>query len=190
MKKIIFSLATAVALLTGLSANAQTTNCNNACPVQKENCNKVCDTNKACSTKQVCDADKPCGTPCAASKPGQCTSRFANLNLTQEQKTALEKLRKETGERCKAESKKAKADSKEAKAARKAQRESNRRQYLAEVQKILTPEQYVQFLENSFTNPKSKDKKVKSHKGDRKAKIDRHHARHRGDSCCNAQSKR
>ncbi len=51
-----------------------------------------------------------------------------------------------------------------------------RKDYLAKVKAILTPEQYVQFLENSYVNQVSKDRagkkgkknKVHLHKGGKK----------------------
>ena len=77
---------------------------------------------------------------------------FEGLNLTAEQQTKVDALKAE----CKAGREKAQADKK---ADRQKQRndradarKAQRTEMLAKVKAILTPEQYVQFLENNFVN--------------------------------------
>ena len=78
--------------------------------------------------------------------PAQCEQAprdcmFEDLNLTEAQKAQLQAL----GKKCMD----AKKDKKQAK---KEACKEDARNFLAEVKTILTPEQYVQFLENSFIN--------------------------------------
>lgn len=61
---------------------------------------------------------------------------FDGLNLTEKQQADLKAL----------------CPAKPSKEERRAARCENRREYLAKVKAILTPEQYVQFLENSYVN--------------------------------------
>lgn len=100
-----------------------------------------------------------CAAPCY-SRPANCG--FDGLNLTDSQKEQIRALR---GKHCgnKAQTKR------ERKEARRAEREAGRKAYLDELKKILTPEQYLQFLENSFTKGRPK-----AYKGGRHG----HHGRH------------
>ncbi len=100
-----------------------------------------------------------CVTPCQA-RPTDCG--FDGLNLTDSQKEQIRVLR---GKHCadKAQTKR------ERKEARRAEREAGRQAFLAELKKILTPEQYIQFLENSFTKGRPK-----AYRGGRHG----HHGRH------------
>lgn len=66
---------------------------------------------------------------------------FEGLNLTEQQKTQLNELRQQRAAKAKAEGEKVRKDRKQA-----------RQDYLNNVKAILTPEQYVSFLEISFLN--------------------------------------
>jgi len=83
----------------------------------------------------------------------KCASPFAGLNLTDAQKQALKDLR---NDRCKIYAnickEKCNADSvkRHCRAEKMAKAKNARTEYLSKVKAILTPEQYVQFLENSF----------------------------------------
>lgn len=130
MKKLILALA-AVALTAGFSVKADDNSVN--CPVNQQcvaagrHCNAPCDS-AACQTA--------CQTACKAACP------FADLNLTDAQKQQLRDL---WGEQCKAR----KENSKQA---RREARNECRRNGLAKIKGILTAEQYVKFLENSYVN--------------------------------------
>lgn len=102
--------------------------------------------NKACCTTgnaQQCDVK---GRKACAPNP------FEGLNLTAEQQTKIDALKAE----CKAGREKAQADKKadrqKQRTDRADARKAQRSEMLAKVKAILTPEQYVQFLENNFVN--------------------------------------
>ena len=149
MTKKLFTMASALVLAIGVSAFASG------------------DDNKAC-------ADKQCGSQCSA-RAAQCADAaccdpFDGLNLTPEQMMRLNTITTECRDAQKAAKcckegkadccKKAQADSC---AARQRMRQHNMRmrgaaanaeatsEYLAKVKEVLTPEQYVQFLENCVT---------------------------------------
>lgn len=104
-------------------------------------------------------AAEQCATPCQ-SRPANCG--FDGLNLTDAQKEQIRALRaKRCGDKARTKC--------ERKEACRAEREAGRKAYLDELKKILTPEQYVQFLENSFTKGRPK-----AHKGCKNG----HHGRH------------
>ncbi len=103
-------------------------------------------------------------------EPKCCTANpFEGLNLTQEQQTKIDALKAECKTRCD----KAKADKKERRAERASQQRTNRADMLAKLKGILTPEQYVKFLENNFVNQRDNMPR----KGDRPADINRKHRR-------------
>lgn len=80
---------------------------------------------------------------------GNC-DRFAGLDLTPDQQKALQTLQENRRAEQKLAREQAKADKKESREARRAKAAESREKYLAEVKKILTPEQYTKFLENGF----------------------------------------
>ena len=147
MKKSILVIALSVIAAVGFNASAQ-----------QQDCKKACDKKEK---KECVQCKKEC-------KKG--ANVFANLNLTDDQKAKLKALR----ENCK----KQRCDSMKSKfEARKKQKCEGRAKYLGELKSILTAEQYVQFLENSYINSdqgfKMGHKKGMMHKG--KGKGMRHH---------------
>ncbi len=126
MKKFI--LATLVAAgfgLTGIAQNPATTNC--ATP----DCKNTQCAPANCNT--VCN-----GQPCANVR--ECPA-FAGIELTEQQQTAINNLRNECRQQ-----------TRQNREARTCQNNDNRRDFLSRVKTILTPEQYIQFLENHFLN--------------------------------------
>lgn len=125
MKKKIFGLALALMTVGTLSSFAANTN------------DKKCD-------KQDCQKQQ-CDKKAGECKKGdrQCLNPFEGLNLTADQQSKLNELKESC---CKA-----RKDNKDNKADRVDPRQA-KRDFLAKVKGILTPEQYVTFLENNFTN--------------------------------------
>lgn len=131
-KKLIMALA-AVAMTAGFAAKAD--NCCN----QRRHCN---DNDRHCT--QPCDVNaNRCDS--AACCPGACP--FDDLGLTDAQKQQLKDLRTRQAEA-------RKSATRNAKQLRKDARSDSRRAELAEIKKILTPEQYVKFLEGNFVDRK------------------------------------
>ncbi|MCM1519230.1 MAG: Spy/CpxP family protein refolding chaperone [Lachnoclostridium sp.] len=98
-----------------------------------------------------CKADSTC-TP-------TCELFFEGITLTPEQQTKVKSLNearaaaaKAKKDEAKAEKADAKADRMEAKAAAKDARKSERKDYLNSMKSVLTPDQYVLFLENVYVN--------------------------------------
>lgn len=161
MKKGILSIAVVAASLFSFNAFAQdksaTPDCCNT-PAQCVNNAQACPGNP-----QACPVQRPCADP------------FAGINLTQEQQTKLTALR----EKCKIN--RAAAD--KARKDRFQQRDSimrvNKKQRLEEVKAILTPEQYVIFLENMVVANPGHDRGPAPHKmhamkkGDKKPGVKR-----------------
>ncbi|MEZ3559928.1 MAG: hypothetical protein K1V86_10760 [Duncaniella sp.] len=73
---------------------------------------------------------------------------FEGLNLSEKQQAELKALR----EGCKAERQKIAEKERAEKKEMKEQRKKDAKEYLAKVKEILTPQQYVQFLENAYLN--------------------------------------
>lgn len=147
MKKTFFSLTlAAVAAVSSVSASAQTSNATT-----------VCD--------RKCDKKENCRTECR--KPGkpECNP-FEGLNLTTEQQQTLNaiptpcKVMREARKQCKADSTECGNRTRQREVAKDV-----RSNYLKQVKAVLSPEQYVQFLENSFVNRQSKGMKGGKHKG-------------------------
>lgn len=157
MKKTILSLAILFAASTGISAFAQTTDNGN-------------------NTKNRTEMkDRKGGDRKGALNP------FEGLNLTDQQKAKLEELKqadikqkKQLKEQSKQLKEQKKAEAKAKKDAARQKRAQERRDYLAKIKSILTPEQYVQYLENNFVN---KVDKQASRKGGKDGKFDRRGAK-------------
>lgn len=134
MKKKIFGIAAAIMALVAINASAQTNTTTN------------CTNNQAkCQKAEKCGKEK-----------GKCVNPFDGLNLTDAQKQSLKDIKKPSCKKdsgcTKANKECTKADKKEMKAERAQRMKTARKEYLSQIQQILTPEQYQQFLENNFVN--------------------------------------
>lgn len=137
MTKKIMLIALSALFIGGTAFAAEPATCTTQCPAGKE-CRKdkkECEKNrKSCDAKQNCNDGKKCDRP----------NPFEGITLTAEQKTKLEALKQE----CKTRENKVKEGVKAE--GRKAGERS--REWLGKVKEVLTPEQYVTFLENSFVS--------------------------------------
>ncbi|MCM1522394.1 MAG: hypothetical protein NC039_07060 [Muribaculaceae bacterium] len=112
---------------------------------------------------------------CPANQEQTCnlpTCPFDGLNLTAEQQAQLKEISPCTKDKTD------KKDKKEAREERRKARETARKDYLNKVKAILTPEQYVQFLENNYVQQAPKhqvrpDGKGNGHRPDGKARMER-----------------
>lgn len=154
MKKILLSLAVAFSSLTPLSALAQA----------------------PASDTPACPANKECKAP-GARKDRKARNPFASVpGITAEQQSRLDALsadRQKTREARRAENMKARAERQKADSASRAEfrakRKADRDAYLAQVKAILTPEQYVAWLENmAFNRPEGSRADRKKFAGNRK----------------------
>lgn len=173
MKKGILSIAVVAASLFSFNAFAQDKSATPDC----------CNTPAQCVNAQACPGNpQACpGNPQACPVQRPCADPFAGINLTQEQQTKLTALR----EKCKTN--RAAAD--KARKDRFQQRDSmvraTKKQRLEEVKAILTPEQYVVFLENMVVANPGHDRGPAPHKmhamkkGDKK--LDMKRADRKGD---------
>lgn len=110
---------------------------------------------------QQCEPNGNCARPCDSKNKKSCTAPcvFDDLNLTDAQKQQLKQLKDSQLQACK-EARQAN------KQARKDARTNCRRDELAKIKSILTADQYVKFLENSYVQkgngaPKKFDKNMK-----------------------------
>lgn len=144
MKKKILGIAAAIMALVAINASAQTSDTNTA--------NNCTNGQAKCKKAEKCDNQK-----------GKCVNSFDGLNLTDAQKQSLKDIKKpsckkdssctKANKECtKANKECTKADKKEMKAERAQRMKTARKEYLSQIQQILTPEQYQQFLENNFVN--------------------------------------
>ena len=140
MKKLIFSLAILSVSCFSMLAQTKTAECQS-----KGKCAKV---EKCCEKTE---------TPCAVAD-GICCQAFEGITLTDDQKAKLAAINKgkcNARKECKTKDcKKEKPtveEMKKMRAERTAKLKEDRKNYLLQVKEILTPEQYVTFLENSYT---------------------------------------
>lgn len=124
---------------------------------------KQCD-KKDCP-KETCDKHKPCDK---MAKPN-CPNPFAGIELTQAQQEKLDALKSS----CTIKNKK-KGDRKKYRQYRDSIARDAKVKHLARVKKILTPEQYVQFLENMVLD---------SHKNAPKHMKHNRKGMHKDDNC-------
>lgn len=92
-----------------------------------------------CCMENQCTEKSDCKRPCP----------FDGLDLTDAQRAQLKELQKQCGEQAKANKDKDKAARREAAKQRRAEK-------LAKIKEILTPEQYIKFLENQYVNASGK----------------------------------
>lgn len=141
-----FGIATAYAQTAtpcGAPANCQRENCTQA------NCQQT-------SCPQVNCTQVPCGRQYCG-RPVQCYnfSCFNGLNLTDTQKQQLQALCKNYGDKRQALRQDNRQNKQRNDSLRKDMRNKTqdlKRQQLADIKKILTPEQYTQFLEQNYVN--------------------------------------
>ena len=117
-----------------------------------------------------------------AKKDGKTADKQNKKQLTQEEKQARQQQR--------AEQRKARQEQRQA---RMEQRKQNRQDYLAKVKAILTPEQYVKFLENNYTERgimkgKGHGNFAKGKDGKRHGKGKSSHRAHRGNKTLNTNA--
>lgn len=122
MKKKIFSAAILALSFIALPSMAQNSN-KAICPAND---------NAACCVDGKAKAGKCCVNP------------FEGLNLTDAQKEKLKAIERP----CRKEAERRR----EARQQCNTERRNDRTKFLADIKAVLTPEQYVQFLENSFVN--------------------------------------
>lgn len=125
MKKKIMVLAVAIASMASFSSMAQVAA-------------------KATSGVETVKCDNASNECCNLKKDCMGGNAFEGINLTADQQSKLKALKAD----CKAKREKCNADKKAAKAQARADRKQAKRDYLNKVKGILTPDQYVVFLEN------------------------------------------
>lgn len=134
-----------------------------------------------CSTDQACTTEQTCNLP-------DCNvayNPFAGLNLTAQQQAKLDALKQEKQAAKQAAKEAAKKEKAERKQQDRQQAKNGRSEDLAKIKAILTPEQYVTFLENNYLNAgiprqqmraadrKFDKSKVKAHKADKLGNTDK-----------------
>lgn len=151
MTKKLLIMAVALTAMIGLPAVAQN-------PQQPKQCTEKQCTKKDCDKK---DFDKKC-------TKGQRPCPFEGLQLTESQKAAIDQLQQKRQARQAEMKKDRKAQRQQADSAARFDRQKGMRDYLTEVKAILTPDQYVVFLENMVVNQPQGGPKVgpRGHKGD------------------------
>ena len=100
-------------------------------------------------------AQQPTSNTGACTAEGNCLQQqkkafcpFDGLNLSADQQTKLKAL----ADQRKADREKAKAERKQEKKDLRTEMKGRRAEYLAQIKAILSPEQYIQFLENEYLN--------------------------------------
>lgn len=155
MKKKFLGLAIAALALTSFTGFAQKP--------------AACDS--TCQSGKMCRQDKDM----KGKKDKKAINPFEGITLTDAQKTQLEAVKAKRAEKAKAR----KADKQRMDSAQRVERRAAKKEYFEEVKAILTPDQYVVFLENqvftqggdrgkSFDRPGKKDGKDRGVRPDKK----------------------
>ena len=140
MKKLAMLLAAIVAISASASA--------------KDSKKASNDTNAAPQPKQCC-AGEPRQGACPGGPEAAAPCPFEGIELTDAQKEQLKAMQDECG----ANKQKCATDKQARKQAKREARKTAQKEQLAKIKAILTPEQYVTFLENQVVNarqPKAK----------------------------------
>lgn len=148
MKKILLALA--ITLGIAGSAFAQT------------NANSNCRRN----------ADAP-AQQCRQGECPQASNLFEGLNLTPEQQTALEAIQNQCRDNARENRDSVRENREQRREQQREARLQQRRDCLSQIKAVLTPEQYVTFLENAFVNAPGKNKAPKMEGRDRRGNGDR-----------------
>lgn len=163
MKKVFVSMMLAVALLTGGSAFAQTkSDGNTGATAQKPN--TECTSGSACCTTDAANKGKKDkkgkkGNKDFKGKKGKQFNPFDGVQLSADQQQRLQVLQQGLGPVVLSKEQQAKIpvnpdltpeQKQQLKAERKAKKLEAKKQYLNGVKEILTPDQYVVFLENVY----------------------------------------
>lgn len=162
MKKIIFSLALLVASSTAFVSFAQ----DNTSTAKKTEC---CETQKGDKKgkRDIKDLKKGKIKPVM-----KAPNLFEGITLTAEQQTKLDELnasmRPQRPEKKEGDQKLTDEQKKELKKEMNSKRGERKKKYLEGVKSILTPQQYTQFLENSYLNGGMKLQKPQSFKPGKK----------------------
>ncbi len=168
MTKKIMTLAVAFATMFSLSSFAQTT----------EGCKKEgkCVKTEKCEGKKDCKKNSKKGErkDCKKGDMKKCFNPFQGIELTADQQTKLKAIPtpREVMKASKTEKTAVNVNPQDFV-------KTVRKDYLQQVQQVLTPAQYVQFLENSFVNQRA-GHGAKGVKGDRGMKkgAKGHHGQH------------
>ncbi len=148
MNKKIFGIALVAMSLISFSSMAQTSTSTTG--KKDGTCQRVCK-----------DGKQKCGKE----RNGSMSNPFEGLSLSADQQKKLKSLQEKRMAERKEKSEKAKASAQADRQDRMAKRKESRKQFLVEVKSILTPEQYVQFLENNFQSRGCKAGKGHGHGG-------------------------
>ncbi len=153
MKKSILIAAITIATTLGSQAFAQNPSSDQKTAPKQEQCQKDgcggCDRQggKKQGEKKRGDKDRK-GDRKGPGKGFADITEMKDLNLTQQQITAIEELNKQQAEADKAARESAKAQKADAARQNHEGREKRQQEYLAKLKTILTPDQYVKMLEN------------------------------------------
>ena len=177
MKKLFVSMMMAVALIAGGTAYAQNkADATTGATAQKE---QKCDGCQAADAKKGAKKSKgdkkgKKGNQAVKGDKGAKFNPFDGVQLTNDQQQRLQVLRQGLGpvELSQAQMSKipenpnlTEAQKKQLKAERKAKKAENKKKYLNGVKEILTPDQYVIFLENCYLYAPNKDINKAAKKG-------------------------
>ncbi|MDE6276740.1 MAG: hypothetical protein K2M06_01380 [Muribaculaceae bacterium] len=145
MNKKIFAIAMmALVTIGGSSAFAARQDKKQECSAA-DCAKKECIADSAKCDKQKCHKKGP---------KTELYNPFEGLNLSADQQAKLDKVREDIRKEQQAARQQAQADRQKARSEAKTKADQGRRDYLAKVKEILSPEQYVQFLENEYVNAK------------------------------------